>query len=306
MRTNASTRLFASEDWWDQMTSEQKKEYVEQHPNSKYAKEHIDQDDEESNQGPASTEERKALASSLRKAVPEVASKIKKAFPKMNAAASALKHLATGKKLDEEHKEVLHELGGVALKVASSHLVGDPHLGKVLKHVGTHAVHYAIDKFKEHKEKNKNKDDLEVFVDGIVEGVENVEESKSETKQSIASHIKKSAGHVVEILNRSFKDIKPATSGLKALAQGQPLDPEHKKALKGLGKVALATSVAALPGGLVVHLGAGVGATALVHAFKKMRGYHGGHVVHHFVESIGEGLEDALLEHAAGEGEHGE
>jgi hypothetical protein len=72
--------------------------------------------------------------------------------------------------------------------------------------------------------------------------------------------------------------------------------------MKGLGKVTLGLSIAALPGGLAAHLAAGVGSVAVGHAFKAMREgkFKDGHLIHHFVEAIGEGLEDALLEKTAG------
>jgi hypothetical protein len=341
MKTNSSTRLQASEGWWDAMSSDQKKLYIKQHPNSKYAKDHIAEDEETQEEAPTPEkkkeqpeqseqhespqeehleeeikhEDRKSVADTLRKLGPKVANRIKNKFAKVGIAGSALKRLAAGHELEEEHKETLRELGSFTLTTLSSHVTGSPELSKVIARVGTVAVEHAIDKFKEHKA-NSKKGDIETFVDGVAEGLEHAEEEAKEKSiqafKSVGSHIKKSAGHIVDVLHKSFQHIKPATEGLVALSKGQPLNREHKEAMKGLGRIALATSIAALPGGLAVHLGAGIGATALVHAFGKMKqyvhdehenGHHGHHgILHHFVESIGEGLEDALLEHAAGEG----
>jgi hypothetical protein len=353
MKTNSSTRLAASEHWWEALTSDQKKLYIKQHPNSKYAKEHIGNDEEEPKEESKGEEEtpkeqpeekeettehetpheeheeeitqehRSAVGNALRRLGPKIADRIKAKFDKIGVAGAALKRLASGHELEEEHKETLREMGGFALKTLGSHVSGSPEMGKVIARVGTVAVEHAIDKFAEHKRKNQSKGDIETFVDGIAEGLEQAEHKAAEKTfdafKSVGSHIKKSANHIVDILNKSFHHIKPASEGLKNLATGKKLEPEQKKAMQGLGKIALATSIASLPGGLAVHLGAGIGATALTHAFKKMKEYraemhehggggHGHHgILHHFVESLGEGLEDALLEHAAGEGgaEHG-
>jgi hypothetical protein len=111
----------------------------------------------------------------------------------------------------------------------------------------------------------------------------------------------------VSVLDKSFQHIKPATQGLVALSKGEPLTEEHKKAVKGLGKIALGLSIAALPGGLAAHLAAGVGVAAVNHAYKSIKHRHidPQHILHSFVESIGEGLEHGLLE-AVGERGGGE
>jgi len=326
MKTNSSTRLQASEGWWDALTSEQKKLYIKQHPNSKYAKDPIGEDEEapeekapeEHEESPTEDtheeseesheveevkdEHRKSVADTLRKLGPKVAKTIKHKFAKIGIAGAALKRIAAGQELEEEHKETLRELGSFTLKTLSSHVTGSPELSKVIARVGTTAVEHAIEKFKEHKEKS-GKDDIDTFVDGVAEGLEKAEVKKDDKEEtsikSIGNHIKKSTNHIVDVLNKSFQHIKPATEGL---------DDEHKAAMKGLGKIALATSVATLPGGLAVHITASIGGAALIHAFKKMKAFKSqGHehgILHHFVESIGEGLEDALLEHAAEGPEH--
>lgn len=332
MKTNATYRLRATtkvkakdtsaiepSEWWEHLPSEQKKEYIEQHPNSKYAdqaiKEKEEQGHESSESMQPSSPERKKVASAVTKASPTIAKLLRKTFPKMSVAVDALKHLATGKDLDHEHKETLHELGSLALKTALAHTVG-PHAAKVLGNIGITAINHGIEKFKEHKAHSKRTDDVEVFVDAIADGLEKAEEApvpaehqkpKSSYRSAIGQHIKKSAAHIVEVLDKSFKDIKPATEGLAMLVQRKPLDAKHKQAVKNLGKIALATSIATLPGGLAAHLAAGVGAAALMHAYRKMREGEGtGNMLHRFVDSIGEGLEDAVLEHAAGGEGHGE
>jgi hypothetical protein len=66
----------------------------------------------------------------------------------------------------------------------------------------------------------------------------------------------------------------------------------------------LGLSIATLPGGLAAHLAAGVGVAALTHAYKaiKNKSIDPEHMLHSFIESIGEGLEHGLLEHVGGEG----
>lgn len=324
MKTNAIHRLQATvvkadtaikpSEWWDNLPREQKETYLENHPNSKYAEQALKEAQETNYQAPAQlqpgSKERKNVASKIAAASPNIAKTLKHAFPKVTAASGALSNLAKGEKLDHEQKETLHELGAMALKTALSHTIG-PHAAKLVGSVGITAVHYAIEKYKHHKDKSKKTDDIEVFVDAVADGVEHAEaapipkehqEPKSSFRSALGTHIKKSAKHVASILDRSFKDIKPATQGLASLAKKQPLEPEQKKALKHMGKMALGTSIALLPGGLAAHLAAGAGAAALTHAYKKMREGEGtGHLVHRFVEAIGEGLEDAILEHAAGE-----
>jgi hypothetical protein len=333
-KINASARLLATSskvmakedvqvsEWWHHLPAEQKEEYLSQHPNSKYADQAIQEKQGQEEQGHEIPEtlkpgspQRKELGQAITKSSSKIAATLRKTFPKIHVAGAALKHLASGKKLDHEHKETLHELGGLALKTALSHAVG-PHAAKALGHVGVTAVNHAIEKFKEYKHKSKKSDDVETFVDAVADGVEKAEAApipqehqkpKSSYRSAIAKHVRNASAHTVEVLNKSFKDIKPATAGLASLATGKPIDKNQKQAVKNLGKVALATSIATLPGGLAAHLAAGLGAAALTHAYRAIRNSgNGGNILHRFVDSIGEGLEDAILEHAAGEGHGGE
>lgn len=328
-RLLAAQKLIAKGDvseWWDNLPAEQKREYIEEHPNSKYADQAIKEGQEKKeSQGPAGDQpsgasapgsaQRKKMADAVRKSAPKIADRLKKTFPKITHAASALKHLATGKPLDHEHKEVLHELGHLAVKTALGHVV-DPHSAKALGQIAVTAVAHGIEKYKEHKAKNPKGDDVTQFVEAVADGIENAETApvpaehaapKSHYRAAIAKHIKASAGHIVQVIDKSFKDIKPATQGLAAFAQRKPMTEQQTKALKHLGKFALGTAIATLPGGIAAHLAAGAGAAALTHAYKAMRaGEHHGSLVHRFVESIGEGLEDALIESGeGGEGHHG-
>lgn len=336
---DAAFRLLAKQvraketsEWWDNLPAEQKKDYIEEHPNSKYANQAIHEGeaakgDQEASPGPEGRDkptgpaslqpgspQRKQVADSIKGQAPKIAKLLRHAFPRIHAATEALHHLVTGKPLDHEHKEVLHEFGGIALKTALGHVVG-PEAAKMLGNVGVTAIHYGIEKFKEHKDKDPKRDDVEVFVEAVADGVENADAApvpaehaapKSHYRTAIAKHLKKNVDHITAILDRSFKDIKPATQGLMALAKGQPLDESHKKAVKHLGKVALGVSIASLPGGLAAHIAAGVGTAALNYAYRHLK--HelkpGETMIHHFVASIGEGLEDALIEGGEG-GEHG-
>jgi len=337
-KLNAAARLVAStitarapvaSEWWQHLEPDQKKEYIEEHPHSKYAEQAIregqndkvksDKDEEELGKEPeakqqVSSEHRSKIAGSIRKHAPKIAGFLKKTFPMITEATTALKHLATGKPLEEEQKEVLHELGGVALKTALSSVVG-VHGAQALGRIGMTAVKHAMDHFSEAKEKSNGKDDVEVFVEALADGVEHAKEApvpkehaapKSGYRSAIAKHIKSKASHIAQVLDKSFQHIKPATQGLVALSEGEKLSDEQKKAMKSLGKITLGLTIAALPGGLAAHLAAGVGSVAVAHAFKVIRegGLKDGHVIHRFVESVGEGLEDALLEHAHG-GEEG-
>ncbi|MGD0511403.1 MAG: hypothetical protein ABSA33_06210, partial [Candidatus Micrarchaeaceae archaeon] len=239
----------------------------------------------------------------------KIASTLKRTFPLLSEATGALKHLVRGKPLEDEQKEALHELGGVALKTALSSQVG-AHSAMVLGQIGITAIKHAIEHFAEKKKESK-KDDVETFVDTLADGVEHAEEAPvpaehakagSGYRGAIAKHVKASASHIVSVLDKSFKHIKPATQGLVALSAGEPLTHEHKKAMRGIGKIALGLSIATLPGGLAAHLAAGVGVTALNHAFKAIKGkkLDKEHVLGSFIESIGEGLEHGLIESAEG------
>jgi hypothetical protein len=324
----AATRLHALEtsEWWDNLPVDQKKQYLEEHPHSKYADQTLHEHEERkakeghSEERPATamtpgSPQRRKMAEGIRKHAPTIAKTLHHTFPRISSAVSALHHLATGKPLDHKHKEVLHELGGIALKTAVSSALG-PHAAKAVGQVSVTAVAYGIEKFKEHKEKKKGGDDLETFVEAVADGVEHAEvakvpkehaQPKSSYRSAIGQHIKKSASHIVSVIDRSFKDIKPASQGLAAFVQRKPMTDEQQHAMKNLGKFALATSIATLPGGLAAHLAAGAGAAALTHAYKVIRSHEGhGSLVHRLVEAIGEGLEDAIIEEGGGgEGHHG-
>jgi hypothetical protein len=160
---------------------------------------------------------------------------------------------------------------------------------------------------------------VEAFVEAVGEGAaksqhapvpEEHAKAGSPYRKALGENLKKSAGHVTEVLNRSFPNIKPATQGLVGLTQKKPLDDEQKKAVKSLGKQALMLSIAAIPGGLAAHLTAGVSASVISYGIKKMRaakarGDNPKSIVHHFVESIGEGLEHAFYSGHLGGGHEG-
>jgi hypothetical protein len=318
MKLQAAHRLLAAEDWWTDLPSDQKKQYIKDHPGSKYAKDAIkndknDKDNEQpeskEDQVPAvSPEHRKKVSGFLKTHSPKIARLIRESFPLITGATSALKHLASGKKLNDEHKDVLKDLGDTALKTALKFAVGSEkaHLAHTMGRVGVHAVAYAVEHFKAKKEAAGKKDDLEVFVDSVAEGVERAEVPKVQPipKGAIARHIKSKAHHIARVLDRSFPHVKHATTGLVALSKKQPLDEKQKKAIKSLGKVALGMSIAALPGGFAAHLLAGAGSIALTSALNSIRKKKvpEGKILVHFVESIGQGLEDALVSKALGDG----
>jgi hypothetical protein len=335
-RLLAATQIVAREDvqvseWWTNLPAEQQRQYIDEHPNSKYADQAIKEgkenkqkhgDPQQEAKEPTddvdhnapSSEQRKKMGAAITKSAPKIASILKRTFPKISAATSALAHLGTGKPLTHEHKEVIHELGGIALKTALTHSVG-PHAAKALGQIGITAVNYAMEKFHEHKQKKPDQDDVQTFVEAVGEGVEKAEvapvpkehaEPGSHFRSAIGKHIKKSVKHIVAVIDQSFKDVKPATQGLVAFAKGESMSPVQTKALKHLGKFALGTAIATLPGGLAAHLAAGAGTAALTHAYKVMRsGEHHGSIVHRFVEAIGEGLEDAIIESGEGNEGHG-
>jgi hypothetical protein len=334
IKLNAAARLQkelqakapSTSDWWSQLPAEQQEQYIEQHPRSKYAKdkEAEDEQDEQDEakepteqqeqEGPEVTPEHRAeLAKDIRSKSSKIAKHLKSTFPMITEASSALKHLVTGKPLTHEHKEVLVELGGLALKAATAP-TGGAYGAKILGKIGITAVHHALDHFKKKKEEQPNKDDVEVFVDSIADGVEHAKAAGAEKtgpldgaklRHNITKHLKASVHHTVQVLEKSFKDIKPAVHGLHALSHGHKLEPEQKKAIINLGNTAVNLSIAALPGGLPVHLAAGLGKVAISHALKVIRKHDGSKkpLLHRFVESIGEGLEDELLDRLAGGGE---
>lgn len=304
-------------EWWHHLPAEQKKQYIEEHPQSKYADQAIKEGEERESNGEKTKElnpkHREEASTAIRSKSSKIASLLKRTFPLIHAATSGLQNLATGKHLDEEQQEALHELGSVALKVALSSGIG-PHAAMVVGRIGVTAVKHAIDHYKEKKEQQPDKGDIETFVDAVADGVEQAKEAPvpkehakagSPYRTAIGKHLKATAKHVVAVLDKSFHHIKPATQGLVALSEGKPLTEEHKKAMKGLGKIALGLTISSLPGGLAAHLAAGAGVVALKHAYKSIQKHpiDPQHVLHSFVESIGEGLEHGLLE-AVG-GEHG-
>ncbi|MGD0511402.1 MAG: hypothetical protein ABSA33_06205, partial [Candidatus Micrarchaeaceae archaeon] len=136
MRLEAAHRLLSSEDWWTGLPADQKKQYIKDHPGSKYAKDAIKDDQEEQpkqeaeDEGEAEPvdksvdEQRKGASSVLRKHGSKIAKKLKSTFPRMRHATSGLKSLATGKPLEEEQKEALTELGMLALNTGLSRSFG--------------------------------------------------------------------------------------------------------------------------------------------------------------------------------------
>ncbi len=308
-------------DWWKGLPAPVKKQYIEEHPTSKYAEQAIKEGKEsgfkasEGNEPGSPT--RKKLGDTFRGAKAKIASEMKRTFPMISHATSALGTLAQGKKLDHHEKEVLMELGQVALKAGSAHILGDHMAGVALAKVGVTAVKHAIDHFK-HK---KGEDDIENFVGQIGDELENSDEApvpkehaqpKSAYRTAIAKAIKGTAKHTVAVLEKSFSNLKPATTGLAKLATGKLKDmtPHEKHAMIQCGKFATVVAVFSLPGGLAAHLAAGAGVRATTHAFDKLKSgdfksLGGRELLGKFVESIGEGLEETLIAHAAEGGDHG-
>lgn len=310
MKLQAAHRLLAAEEWWSFLTPEQKKQYIKDHPGSKYAKEHIKDEELEEPRKPTkqlTPKQRSTAASIVKTHSPKIVKLLKESFPSITGATSALKHLATGKALTDDHKDVLLDLGNTALKTALKVTVGHEraHLVHTIGRVGVNAVKYAIEQFKKNKEQSKDKEDLEVFVDSVSDGLEHAPNSQQPKiqKGAIARHIKSRARHIANVLDKSFPHVKPATTGLVSLSTGKPLDEEQKKAVKKLGKVALGMSIAALPGGFAAHLVAGAGSAALMSALNAVRKKKvpEKQILVHFVESIGQGLEDELISRALGD-----
>jgi hypothetical protein len=314
MKLEAAQRLLASEDWWEAMPADQKKQYIKDHPNSKYAKDAI-KDADKAEEAPAKEEptgdtkdskETKVAASTLRKNGSKIAQKLKSSFPRMRHATSGLKSLATGKPLEDEQKEALVELGTLALNTGLSKSFGVWH-ALTISQVGLTAVKHAMDHYKEKKAAAPDKDDTEVFVDAVADGLEqpvkpvSKAEFKSFYKGTIANHLKGKAKHIVKVIDKSFSDVKPALQGLNAVRKGQKMDAEHKEALISLSKFAIGTAITYLPGGVFAHLGASVGVVAVNHAVKVIRKRKSEEpLLNQFVEAVVDSLEDSLLDAAAG------
>lgn len=309
-------------EWWHHLEPEAKKQYIDEHPNSKYAEQAIAEGEEKGHQASQdhlaeNSAHRKEVSETIRQDSPRIADTLKKSFPKITHAVGALKHLATGKKLEHEQKVVLHELGNLAIHTALGKMDPGSNAIHTLANVGITAVQHAIDHFKKKKAANPKKDDVEVFVDAIADGTEQAKPAPipnehvaqgSNYRKALAKHFKDSSDHVTQVLKKSFPNIKPASEGLMALATGGDITPEQKKSVKALGKQALGLSIAALPGGLPVHLTAGLSLAAINYGQKKIKAYraekeknkaagvkHPKSLLHHFVESVGEGLEHALV-----------
>ncbi len=302
-------------EWWLKLPAVQKKEYIEEHPQSKYADQAIKEGEEESRTGKDSTkpeiskQHRSKVSSAIRSKSAAIAGVLKKNFPLISEATSALKSIATGKPLTHEHREVLHELGGLALKTALSKAVG-PEAAMITSRLGITAVKHAIDHYKS----RNGKDEVQSFVEAVADGIDQAKEAPvpkehqadgSHYRAAISKYLKKGTAHVVQVLDKSFQHIKPATQGLAALTSGKKMSDEQRTAVKSLGKIALGLSIASLPGGLAAHIAVGLGTTALKHAYTSIHRHNIDpvHVLHSFVESIGEGLEHGLLHHV-GEGGH--
>lgn len=321
---NAAQRLLATanqveakgpeiSEWWHHLEPEAKKQYIDEHPASKYADQAAQEGKDSGHEAPRQSlkpesEQRKKLASSITQNAPKIAERLKKTFPKMTHAVSALKNLATGHKLEREEKEVLHELGEMILRnQLAKHLGGDA--VQFAADIGITAVKYGIEKYHEHQKKDPKKDAVETFVGAVGEGVEKAEHApvpaehakpESSYRTALAKSFKQSAGHVKEVLMRSYPHIKPATQALTALAHGDKPTHEQKHALQHMGKHALMLGIAALPGGLVAHLTAGVATSAATYAYKKVQAAKNQNeapksLVSHFVDAVGEGLEHAFV-----------
>lgn len=328
---NAAQRLIATSrieakgpevsDWWKHLEPEAKKQYINEHPASKYAEQAAKEGEESGHQPPReslkpSSEERKKLAGAITKNAPKIAETIKHSFPKITHAVGALKHLATGRKLEHEQKEVLHELGEMVLRNQLAKHVGGNAV-QFAADIGITAIKYGIEKYKEHQAKTPDKDSVQTFVEAVGEGVEKADHAPvpaehaqpgSSYRKALASKFKSSAKHITEVLQRSYPHIKPATHGLVALAKGDKPTHEEKHALQHMGKHALMLGIAALPGGLAAHLTAGVSASAVQYAYKKIKAAKNQNespksLVGHFVEAIGEGIEHAFVNgHLGGHG----
>jgi hypothetical protein len=313
-------------DWWKHLEPEAKKQYINEHPASKYAEQAAQEAKESGHQPPRaslkpSSEERKQLSSSITQNAPKIAISLKKSFPKITHAVGALKHLATGKKLEHEEKEVLHEMGEMIFRNQLAKHVGGNAV-QIAADIGITAIKYGIEKYKEHQAKDPNKDSVQSFVEAVGEGVEKAEHAPvpaehakegSSYRKAIASKFKSSAKHVTEVLQRSYPHIKPATHGLVALAKGEKPTHEQKHAIQHMGKHAMMLGIAALPGGLAAHLTAGVATSAVTFAYKKIQQAKNQNespksLIGHFVEAIGEGLEHAFVNNHLGghEGGHGD
>lgn len=308
-------------EWWHHLAPEAKKSYISEHPASKYADQAAAEGEEKGHE-PAkdslqvSSKERSELAGHITKDAKGIASSLKRSFPKFTHAVGALKNLAQGKPLEHEHKEVLTEMGELALRTAAGKLIGGNTI-QLVADVGITAVKYAIEHFKEKHAAHPEQDVAESFVEAVGEGVEKADHApipdehakpSSEYRSALSKNFKKASGHLAEVLTRSFPNIKPATAGLRGLTQGKKPSHEQMHALKHLGKHALMLSIATLPGGLAAHLTAGVAASAVDYGIKKMRQNKADKaeqehkheepersLVGHFMDAIGEGIEHAAV-----------
>lgn len=300
-------------EWWQHLEPKAKKAYIEEHPTSKYAEQSIKEGADSNHEAPKNSlkpdsEERKTAAASITKNAASIAGHLKKTFPKITNAISALKHIATGKPLEHEQKETLHELGEMIFRSQLGKHIGG-HGIQLAADLGINAVKYGIEKFKEHKAKKPDKDDIETFVEAVGEGVQKAEHTpvpaehakpESAYRSALSKHFKEASKHVKEVLMRSYPHLKPATNALRDLAKGEKPKPEEKHALQHMGKHALMLGIAALPGGLAAHLTAGIATSAASYAYKKMKAAKNQNettksLVSHFVDSIGEGLEHAFI-----------
>jgi len=315
-------------EWWHHLEPDAKKQYISEHPNSKYADQAIKEGQEKGHEAPKESlkpdsEERKKAASSIREHAPKIAEHLKHHFPKITQAVGALKNLATGKAPTHEQREVLHEMGEMVLRNQLAKHVGGQGI-QIAADIGITAIKHGIEKYKEHQAKNKNKDSVETFVESVADGVEKSEHAPvpeehaqpgSKYRSAIAKHLKSSVNHITQVLEKSYPHIKPATKGLTALAKGEKVGHEEKHAMQHMGKHALMLGIAALPGGLAVHLTAGVGINAVNYGIKKFKQMKNQNespksLVHHFVEAITEGVEHAFINnhlggHHEGGGGHG-
>lgn len=320
-RLNETKNLTAAAEassWWEGLDADTKKQYIHDHPNSKYAKDaisaakegasgndapHINAEDPNSEQV---RHQVKQVAGGMRKNSAKIASVLKKTMPRMHNAAAGLKALANGKPLEEEHKEALIELGTLAINTGLSRQMGVWH-AVTIGRIGITAVKHGIEHFKKKKEQSPNKDDTEVFVESVADGMEQPVKPipREEAKSFFSSALKNASSHIIQVADKSFHHVKPAVQGLNALRKGEPLDEGHKKAIKSLGMFAVATAITMLPGGALAHVGASVGVVAVKHAVKAIKDHKeaGVGLTEAFMTAAVESLEDSLLEAVAPEEE---
>lgn len=257
-----------------------------------------------SEQRASGSPERKNFAAGMHKLASSAAANLRKNFPHISNAANALKSLATNKPLDHHEREVLQELGHMALESVVNRIPGGRAL-HIATEMGVHAVNHAIKSYKDRAEANPKEEPIEGFVHAVADGIEKAEPTKvrdhhleagSPVRVALNKHVQKVAPHIAHVVEKTFPGIKHGVSGLKTLAKGGKMSAEETEGVKKMGKAALMTTIATLPGGLPAHLAMGLGATAISHAIKNVKKQpKDENVLIGFIKSIGEGLEHAVV-----------